>query len=285
MRNLMFRIVKGGARREELYDRLYSLGWGETTTNNYGFAPAEGHAPERFQMQLYTELLHLLDGWRAKSPIVHVLEVSCGRGGGLGHLARRLPRHAEVVGMDFSAHAIAFCKVHYAQVANMAFVRGHALDLPFKRASFDLVVNVEASHAYGDDRAFLREIRRVLHPEGRFLYADYRARKKLPRLEQQARRAGLAGELHDITKNVVRACELDAERRRRIIRSGLPWYARMLVGSSLEAYSGLPGTPNFERFRSGERTYFLTCMRPWEPRVAAPTGFRAGISSAHPQRR
>ena len=39
---LMSRIVWGGARREELYDRLYSLEWGETTTNNYGFAPAEG---------------------------------------------------------------------------------------------------------------------------------------------------------------------------------------------------------------------------------------------------
>ena len=51
---------RDGGRREELYDRLYALRWGETTTNNYGFAPAEGVGPERFQIQLYAELLKLL---------------------------------------------------------------------------------------------------------------------------------------------------------------------------------------------------------------------------------
>ena len=42
MHKLLFRIMTGWARREQLYDRLYSLNWGETTTNNYGFAPADG---------------------------------------------------------------------------------------------------------------------------------------------------------------------------------------------------------------------------------------------------
>lgn len=265
VRNLLFRMVKRGARREELYDRLYSLRWGETTTNNYGFAPAEGHEPERFQMQLYTELLNLLKERHDPNRTLHVLEISCGRGGGLRHLARRLPRQARIIGMDFSARAIAFCKERHATVANLAFVRGHALHLPFKDGSFDVVINVEASHAYGDDAAFLQEVSRILRPEGRFLYADYRTRKKLPKLEQLARNADLAGEFRDITKNVVSACELDAERRRDIIRSGLPWYSRLLIASSLEGYSGVPGTLNFERFRSGERTYFLTCMRPGKP--------------------
>ena len=264
VRKLFFKILKWGARREELYDRLYSLSWGETTTNNYGFAPAEGQHQERFQMQLYTELLNLVDDRLEPGRIAHVLEISCGRGGGLGHLARRLPRQARVIGLDFSARAIAFCRERYAAVANLAFVRGHALHLPFEDGSFDLVVNVEASHAYGDDAAFLREVRRVLHPRGRFLYADYRTRRKVPMLEELARAAGLAGELRDITRNVVSACELDAERRQRIIRSGLPWHARLLLGSSLEGYAGLPGTSTFERFHSGDRLYFLTCMTPWE---------------------
>ncbi len=149
-------------------------------------------------------------------------------------------------------------------MANFAFVRGHALHLPFKDGSFDLVVNVEASHAYGDDAAFLREVRRVLHPQGRFLFADYRASRKVACLEETASAAGLAGELRDITSNVVSACELDAERRRRIIRAGLPWYCRPMFSGSLEGYSSLPGTSNFERFRSGDRMYFLTCMRPRE---------------------
>ena len=82
--------------------------------------------------------------------------------------------------------------------------------MPFENEAFDLVVNVEASHAYGNDASFLREVRRVLHPRGQFLYADYRRRSKIAGLEQLARSAGLAGELRDITRNVVSACELDA---------------------------------------------------------------------------
>lgn len=265
LRKLKSWILRGGARREELYDRLYSLDWGNTTTNNYGFAPAQGRQPERFQLQLYSELLRLLEDRRNYRRISRALEISCGRGGGLCHLARHLPRQAQVIGLDYSDHAIAFCQEHYGALANFTFVRSHALHLPFKNGSFDLVVNVEASHAYGDDATFLREVRRVLNPQGRFLYADYRTRTKVARLEQLARAAGLTGELRDITLNVVRACELDAERRRKIIRAGLPWHARLLLTSSLESYSGRPGTLNFDRFRSGDRMYFLSCMSPCQP--------------------
>lgn len=265
MRKLLFRLVTKGARREELYDRLYAMRWGETTTNNYGFAPAEGQAPERFQIQLYTELLKLLEECADDGSVAPVLEISCGRGGGLSHLARSLPPRVQVVGLDYSAHAIAFCQRHHASVGNLAFVCGHALQLPFRDGTFSAVVSVEASHAYGDDAAFLREVTRVLRPGGRFLYADYRTRRKMPRLEQLAHRAGLEGELRDITTNVVDACRQDAERRREIIRAGLPWYSRLLLSGRLEGYSGLPGSLNFERFRDGDRMYFLTCMAPRGP--------------------
>ena len=253
-------IVRGGARREELYDRLYSLEWGETTTNNYGFAPAEGHKAERFQLQIYTELLKLLETKLQYRRIYRCLEISCGRGGGLRHLARSLHKQAQLTGLDYSDHAIAFCQKHYAAFPNINFIRGHALHMPFENESFDLVVNVEASHAYGNDASFLREVRRVLHPEGQFLYADYRMRSKIAGLEQLARAADLTGKLRDITPSVVSACELDAERRRRIIRTGLPWYTRLLLTRILECYSGLPDTPNLERFRSGDRMYFLGCL-------------------------
>jgi SAM-dependent methyltransferase len=144
------------------------MNWGDTTTNNYGFAPTEGHQRERFQTQLYTELLNLLDDRLDFGRIARVLEISCGRGGSLGHLARHLPPQVQLIGLDFSAHAIAFCREHYAAVVNLAFVRGHALQLPFEDGSFDLVVNIEASHAYGNDAAFLREVRRALDPRAGF---------------------------------------------------------------------------------------------------------------------
>ena len=91
-----------------------------------------------------------------------------------------------MVGLDSSRHAIRFCQAHYAALRHVGFVRGHALQLPFADSSFDLVINVEASHAYRNDAAFLREVKRVLRPRGRFLYADHRTRRKLPRLERLA---------------------------------------------------------------------------------------------------
>jgi hypothetical protein len=77
--------------RPELYNILYKLPWGYTVFNNYGFAPAETHGPERFQLQLYGELTKLLKGSGGRPPAKHMLEISCGRGGGFCHLIDFLP--------------------------------------------------------------------------------------------------------------------------------------------------------------------------------------------------
>jgi ubiquinone/menaquinone biosynthesis C-methylase UbiE len=253
-------VVTRARRREELYDLLYSLPWGETAANNYGFAPAETGDPERFQLQMYDELLKLLGTTAPGAGIERVLEISCGRGGGLRHVASRLPRAKQVIGLDFSMHAIRFCRARYTALPNVGFVRGHALHLPFPDGAFDLVINVEASHAYGDDALFLREVRRVLRTGGRLLYADHRTRRKVQRLEQRLCAAGLAGPLRDVTANVVRACELDSARRRALIRSGLPWWCRPLGVARLEQYAGIPGTAAYERLRNRDRIYFIACL-------------------------
>jgi SAM-dependent methyltransferase len=266
-------------RRGGLYDLLYSLRWGDATTNNYGFAPAATGDPERFQRQLYAELLKLLDPAAPAAGIERVLEISCGRGGGLRHVALLLPGATQIVGLDFSMHAIRFCRTRYAALRNVAFVRGHALQLPFADGALDLVINVEASHAYGDDAAFFGEIKRVLRQGGRLLYADYRTRRKVARLEQQIRSAGLAGSLRDITANVVRACELDSARRRALIRSGLPWWYRPFGVCHLEQYAGIPGTAAFERLRSGDRMYFIACLTVLEGELGEPAARLAGAAA------
>jgi ubiquinone/menaquinone biosynthesis C-methylase UbiE len=254
-------------RREHLYDLLYSLRWGEATTNNYGFAPAETDDPECFQLQLYRELLKLLESEGGASRVERVLEISCGRGGGLRHVAASLPARTRIVGLDYSVHALRFCRTHYAALANVAFVRAHSLRLPFADGTFDLVINVEASNAYRNDPVFLREVGRVLGPKGRFLYADTRKRRKMRPFEEQLRVSGLAGSLRDITPNVVRACELDSERRRALIRSGLPKWAYLLGRRRLERYAAIPGTASFERLRNRDRIYFMACLAatPSEP--------------------
>ena len=96
---LLIWIITHGVRRERLYDLLYSLRWGDTTTDNYGFAPAETGDPECFQLQLYAELLKLLGRPRPGAGVERVLEISCGRGGGLRHVALRLPGASQMIGL------------------------------------------------------------------------------------------------------------------------------------------------------------------------------------------
>jgi ubiquinone/menaquinone biosynthesis C-methylase UbiE len=103
------------------------------------------------------------------------------------------PAQKQVIGLDFSMHAIKFCQARYTALPHVDFVRGHALQLPFPDGAFDLVINVEASHAYGDHAAFVREVERVLRTGGQLLYADHRTRRKVRVLKRQLRAAGLAG--------------------------------------------------------------------------------------------
>jgi SAM-dependent methyltransferase len=246
--------------RHELYDLLYSMQWEDAVTNNYGFAPAETDGPERFQLQLYTELIKLLEVSDAEFVAKNILEISCGRGGGFCHLIDLLPVQSHAIGLDLSINAIRYCTHRYVGRPTAAFVCGEALRLPFRDTSFNVVVNVEASHVYRDDAGCFREVSRVLARDGKFLYADYRRRDNVPTLERLARDTGFSGSFHDITANVVAACQLDAGRRQALICAAVPWYYRVLANERLKRYAAIPGTPNFERFRSGGRLYFMTCL-------------------------
>ncbi len=93
-----------------------------------------------------------------------VLEVSCGHGGGASYLTRTFGP-AEYVALDLNPEGIRYCQTRH-QVANLRFVQGDAMALPFPDGSFDVVVNVEASHCYPDFRKFMDEAARVLKPGG-----------------------------------------------------------------------------------------------------------------------
>jgi ubiquinone/menaquinone biosynthesis C-methylase UbiE len=240
------------------YERLYGLNWAEVTTNNYGFAPAEGDGTERFQLQMYKELYKFFCASRRLKPHTDLLEVSCGLGGGLVHLLQSWPGSSEAVGVDYSENALRWCSRTHGHIANLAFVRSSALNLPFLDQSFDVVLNVEASNNYGDHHAFFREVHRVLRPGGAFLYADTASSRDVAAIERALSAAALAGEFHDITNHVAEACRLDGSRRRRLIRA-VPWSYRILFCKLLANYAALEGSRKLAEFRSFRRLYFMTC--------------------------
>jgi len=77
----------------------------------------------------------------------------------------RYTRGGPVVGLEYSAGGIAFCRSRQ----HTALVHGTAVALPFGTASFDLVTSFEVLDEIPDDRPAFMEIARVLRPGGRAL--------------------------------------------------------------------------------------------------------------------
>ncbi|HNS51953.1 MAG TPA: methyltransferase domain-containing protein [Anaerolineae bacterium] len=98
---------------------------------------------------------HMLEGLRIGS----VLEVGCNRGHNLLALANLLP-DAEVVGLEPNRHALQIAR---ASGTGIAVLSGHALDIPFRDATFDLVLTAGVLiHIPLDSlAAAMGEIRRV----------------------------------------------------------------------------------------------------------------------------
>jgi ubiquinone/menaquinone biosynthesis C-methylase UbiE len=253
------------ALRPTLWNRFYALNWGETATNNYGFAPAEeDSAPDRFQRQMYRELFKALQAsGKEITPGACLLEVSCGRGGGLdAFLEAAGPGMFDATGLDVATSAVSYCQKQWTRRDGVTFVEGSAMDLPFADASIDVLLNVEASNDYPDRARFFAEVRRVLKPDGVFLYADTEKAANEGRMTRELTEAGFRFELRDITANVVEACRADSPRRRQVIASSAPLPARMFLRKELANYAAIEGSAKFDHFATGQRRYYLTAARP-----------------------
>ncbi|MBN1239468.1 MAG: class I SAM-dependent methyltransferase [Gammaproteobacteria bacterium] len=216
---------------------------------NYGYcAPSDDSvvadgAPEVYCLRLYEHAVRdtVLNGR-------DVLEISCGRGGGAAFLAKTFgPRR--YVGVDVSAENIRIATaLHHA--GNLEFGVGNAESLEFADASFDVAVNIEASHLYDDRKAFFDEVFRVLRPGGRFCYVD-------GCWKDDDCTADLAGagfallERRNITANVLEALRRDSPRREAIV-DAMPAEMR----EQYRDWSGVVGYRAFSRFESGETLYF-----------------------------
>ncbi len=107
-----------------------------------------------------------------------VLEVSCGHGGGASYITRTM-KPASYTAVDLNKSGIDFCR-KYHNVPGLRFQEGNADNLPFGDASFDAIINVEASHCYPSVEHFLSEVARMLRPGGHFLYIDARWDDRIP---------------------------------------------------------------------------------------------------------
>jgi ubiquinone/menaquinone biosynthesis C-methylase UbiE len=188
-----------------------------------------------------------------------VLEVSCGHGGGASWLTRTL-QPAGYTGLDLNPKGIAFCRQRHP-VAGLEFVQGDAENLPFPADSFDIVINVEASHCYPDFPRFLAEVARVLKPGGHFLYADFRFDVGIADWEQALAAAPLK-QLHTriINAEVLRGMDRNSSRSQDLIVRHLPKFLHSLGRD----FAGIQGSRIYAALREGRVSYRSGLFqKPW----------------------
>ena len=98
-----------------------------------------------------------------------VLDVACGTGELERRLLGRWPR-LSVAGTDLSPNML---RCAAEKRTGAALLGAEASSLPFADTSFDLVVCANAFHYFRLPQRALREMRRVLHPDGKLVLVDW----------------------------------------------------------------------------------------------------------------
>ena len=225
---------------------------------NYGY-DEDGFLPdlsvedeeERYPIHLYHHVATQVELIGKK-----VLEVGSGRGGGASYLARYLSTES-VHGIDLSSAAIELCEEIHA-VENLSFSEGDSEDIPFDDGFFDIVLNVESSHCYGDVDQFLSEAYRVLKPGGYFLWCDLRSRNDVENVDRQFRLSGLEEmQTQDITTHIISALEKMSEKRKDAISSAVPRIFQKLF----ESYAGVKDSRVYNSFKDGSLVYLSAALK------------------------
>jgi len=238
----------------------------DTGTNmlfmNYGYASLNPNTPpipleiadeqNRYPIQLYHHIASALN-----LSGLNMLEVGCGRGGGATYIMRYLKPHS-IIGVDITANAINFCNRHYA-IRGVSFIQGNAEALQFADNTFDVVINVESSHCYPNVESFFREATRVLKPGGYFLYTDFRKKERLKQWQAQLKHFNLALlNQESITANIVKALDLDNERKQDLINQHVP----RLFHTVFNEFAGMKGSKRFYgAFANGKKEYLSFILR------------------------
>jgi ubiquinone/menaquinone biosynthesis C-methylase UbiE len=184
-----------------------------------------------------------------------ILEVGCGRGGGLSYINRYLSPNF-VTGVDLNKKAIKFCNKKYSS-EKIKFFQADAQKLNFEDNAFDVVINIESSHRYSQVDVFLNEVYRVLKPGGVILFADFGNQEDLKKLNAHLKNLDFKRLKNGIiTENVVEALKLSTPNREELVRRLLPKFLQNLGRN----FAAIEGTTTYNKFLTGEFEYVFYAL-------------------------
>ncbi|MBP9690844.1 class I SAM-dependent methyltransferase [Candidatus Woesebacteria bacterium] len=254
--------------KSKVFKKIYGYIWYELISYidkkgimrfmNYGYADSNRLklAPEdeddRYNIQLYDVLTKKINLSNKE-----LLEVGCGRGGGIAYFAKYY-KPKQIVGVDVTKQAISFCNNKY-HIANASFREGDAQELPFPDNSFDVVINLESSGNYDDSQKFFREVSRVLKPGGYFAYADLRKKEEFTKWMSQLKALQMTlVEQVDITNFVSAALEITSNRKEQLITENVP----KILQAQFKEFAGTKNSNYvYNALKAKEKIYFRFLFR------------------------
>lgn len=103
-------------------------------------------------------------------PTDRLLDIGCGTGSLLQAISQKHPS-VNLIGLDISREMLKVaCN---KQIHRCTLISGKSQYLPFHSHSFEVVVSCNAFHYWRNPEACLREIARVLKPQGRIVITDW----------------------------------------------------------------------------------------------------------------
>lgn len=105
----------------------------------------------------------------ALQPRDRVLDVACGTGIVARLAAQQVGASGDVTGIDLNAEMLREARTQSARLgAKVGWVEGHVETLPFRDATFDVVLCQQSIQFFSDQTRAIQEMKRVLAPGGRF---------------------------------------------------------------------------------------------------------------------
>ena len=188
---------------DDNYYNYLNHGYHPPYQNLFGY-----HKVFKHQASLY---LHVFDDIDTKNK--SLLEVGCGRGGGITLLSKMFD-FKNIEACDLSEANINHCQKH---ADGIKFQVADAEDLDYENNQFDIVINVESSNYYKEPERFYSKVQKLLKPNGVFLYTDVFEPHNIPYVEQRLPLYFKDIKKEDITLNVIQACDLDIAHFNKVI--------------------------------------------------------------------
>ncbi|MBD2034920.1 class I SAM-dependent methyltransferase [Leptolyngbya sp. FACHB-321] len=142
----------------------------ETTVRDQYNQMAERY-DRRWSRYLFNTLSFLKD-WVAIVPESTVLDIGCGTGEFERLVLSEQPEHT-MVGVDLSEGMLEMAQQKCRDYPHVSFQKASVVALPFVDRSFDVIVSASAFHYFDDPIAALKEMQRLLKPNGEIVILDW----------------------------------------------------------------------------------------------------------------